>query len=204
VKTWCERWNIKINEGISQAIYFSRRLISLDNLLQLIGREVPFVNNVCYLGITFNKRIIRKQHIEMSVARALSTYIRNYSVFKCEPLTSNIKLMLSKALMGSVMTCLSHMGICDGRSPFEMQRLQNRVLCAVGYLDRCTPVRELHVACKIPYMYDYINKLCRTKTEVILNHANPNVRSTGKGEARHRKYKRLKHGGGQAYDRSAD
>jgi hypothetical protein len=27
---------------------------------------------------------------------------------------------------------------------------------------------------------------------------------TGQGEARHRKYKRLKLGGGQAYDRSSD
>jgi predicted proteasome-type protease len=31
-----------------------------------------------------------------------------------------------------------------------------------------------------------------------------NVRNIGQGEARHRKYKRLKLGGGQAYDRSND
>jgi hypothetical protein len=36
------------------------------------------------------------------------------------------------------------------------------------------------------------------------NHVNPNVRSIGQGEAQHRKYKRLKLGGGQAYDRSRD
>jgi hypothetical protein len=30
------------------------------------------------------------------------------------------------------------------------------------------------------------------------------VRGIGQGEARHRKYKRLKLGGGQAYDRSSD
>jgi hypothetical protein len=40
--------------------------------------------------------------------------------------------------------------------------------------------------------------------EVILNHVNSNVLGTGQGEARHRKYKRLKLGGGQVYDRSAD
>jgi hypothetical protein len=33
---------------------------------------------------------------------------------------------------------------------------------------------------------------------------NPNVRNIGQGEAQHRKYKRLKLGGGQAYDRSSD
>jgi hypothetical protein len=85
----------------------------------------------------------------------------------------------------------------------KLQRLQNRVLRATGNLDRSTPVRDLHLAFKIPYMYDYITKLCRRQAEVILNHENPNVRAIGQGEPRHRKYyKRLKLGGGQAYDRS--
>jgi hypothetical protein len=45
-------------------------------------------------------------------------------------------------------------------------------------------------------MYDYITKLCRTPAEVILNHIHPNVRGSGREEATHRKYKRLKPGGG--------
>jgi hypothetical protein len=40
--------------------------------------------------------------------------------------------------------------------------------------------------------------------EVILNHVNSNVRDIGQGEAMRRKYKRLKLGGGQAYDRAPD
>jgi hypothetical protein len=53
-------------------------------------------------------------------------------------------------------------------------------------------------------VYDYITKLCRQLAEVIQNHENENVRNIGQGEARHRKYKRLKFGDGQAYDRSND
>jgi hypothetical protein len=49
-----------------------------------------------------------------------------------------------------------------------------------------------------------MTKLCRQQAEVILNNGNENVRYTGQGEARQRKYKRLKLGGGQAYDRSSD
>jgi hypothetical protein len=52
-------------------------------------------------------------------------------------------------------------------------------------------------------MYDYITKLCRRQAEVIVNHQNPNVCAIEQGEARHRKYKRLKLGSGQAYDRSS-
>jgi hypothetical protein len=36
------------------------------------------------------------------------------------------------------------------------------------------------------------------------NHENEHVRSIEKSEASHRKYKRFKFGGGQAYDRSSD
>jgi hypothetical protein len=55
-----------------------------------------------------------------------------------------------------------------------------------------------------PYVYDYVTKLCRQQAEVQQNYENELVRSRGQGEARHRKYKRLKLGGGQDYDRSSD
>jgi hypothetical protein len=51
--------------------------------------------------------------------------------------------------------------------------------------------------------HDYITKLCRRQAEVILNHENPNVHAIGQGEPRHRKYKRLNLGSGQAYDCSS-
>jgi hypothetical protein len=60
------------------------------------------------------------------------------------------------------------------------------------------------MALKLPYIYDYITKLCRQQAEVIQNHENENVRNIGQGEPQHRIYKRLKLLGGPAYDRSSD
>jgi hypothetical protein len=54
----------------------------------------------------------------------------------------------------------------------------------------------MHVAFQIPYVYDYVTKTCRHQAEVIQNHENKNVPCVGQGEAGHRKYKRLKLGGG--------
>jgi hypothetical protein len=62
---------------------------------------------------------------------------------------------------------------------------------------------ELHVAFKITYVYSCVNKLCRTQAEVILNHQNLIVHGVGLEEAMHRKYKRFKLGGSQAYYFSA-
>jgi hypothetical protein len=49
------------------------------------------------------------------------------------------------------------------------------------------------------YVYDFtrIRKLCKQQAKVIQHHENIYVRNTGQGEARHRKYKRFKLGGGQ-------
>jgi hypothetical protein len=82
---------------------------------------------------------------------------------------------------------------------------QNKVLRTTGIFPRCTPVRDLHTAFNLPYLYDYsITKLCKQQAEVILNHENEHVQGIGQGETTHRKYKRLKLGGGQAYYRSSD
>jgi hypothetical protein len=74
----------------------------------------------------------------------------------------------------------------------KLQRLQNRVLRTIGNHPRRTPVCDLHMAFQIPYVHDYITKLCRQQAEIIQNHCNKNVRNIGQGEANHRKYKRLK------------
>jgi hypothetical protein len=78
----------------------------------------------------------------------------------------------------------------------KLQRMQN--------VPRCTRVRCLHAAFNLSYAYDYITRLSKKQAEVIQNHENEHVRNLGQGEVRHRKYKRLKLGGGQAYDRSSD
>jgi hypothetical protein len=82
----------------------------------------------------------------------------------------------------------------------KLQRLQNKVLHTIDSFRRCTSVRDMHVAFQIPYIYDYITESCRQQAEVIQNHKSENVHYIGQGEAQHRKYKRLKLGGGHVYN----
>jgi hypothetical protein len=48
------------------------------------------------------------------------------------------------------------------------------------------------------------NKIVRQQAEIVQNHKNKHALGIGQGKARHRKYMRLKLGGGQAYDLSSD
>jgi hypothetical protein len=64
----------------------------------------------------------------------------------------------------------------------KLQRLQNRILRSIGNFPWRTPVRELHKAFSIPYVYDYRTKLSREQAEVIQNHENANVRNIGQAK----------------------
>jgi hypothetical protein len=43
---WCEKWNIKINEAKTRAVYFSKRLKQVETYHTLNGRAISFVNDV--------------------------------------------------------------------------------------------------------------------------------------------------------------
>jgi hypothetical protein len=97
METWCEPWNIKNNEDKTQRIYFPRSREPPEPHFTMNGRNIPFVNIVKYLGVIFDKKVTWRLHIEIIDAKAFRTFIRIYSIFKSEPLCTNIKLILHKA-----------------------------------------------------------------------------------------------------------
>jgi hypothetical protein len=128
-----------------------------------------------------------------------------YSLFKSEPLSANIKVTLYKALISSLITyACPAWELAADTYLLNLQRLQNKILQTTGNLPGCTPVRDLHTAFNLPYVYYYVIKLCTQQAEVIKIHENEHVRGIGQSAARHRKYMILKLGGGQTYDRSSD
>jgi hypothetical protein len=205
METWCERWSIKINEEKTRGIYFSLSHRLHESHLTLNGRNISIVNNVKYVGVIFYKKGTWKLHIEIIKAKPFRTFIGINSLFRSEPLSASIKLTLHKALIRSIMTYACPAWEFAANSHLlKLQRLQNKVLRTIENFPRRTPVRDLHMAFKLPYIYDYITKLLRQRTEVIQNHENANVCNIGQGEPRYRKYKRLKLGSVQACDHSSD
>jgi hypothetical protein len=88
----------------------------------------------------------------MNEVNAFRTFIRAYSLFKRERLRANIKLILHKALIRSVMTyaCLACEFAADSHL-LKSQRSQNKVLHIISKISSYTPFRELHVAFEVPY-----------------------------------------------------
>jgi hypothetical protein len=82
------------------------------------------------------------------VTKALRTFIRIYPILGSERLNVTSELTRFKVLIKSRMTyaCTTW--------EFQMRRLQNRDLHTIGNLPRCTSTNALHLAFKIPYLYD--------------------------------------------------
>jgi hypothetical protein len=104
IETWCERWSIRINEDKSQAIYVSLRFRPLILIRILNGRNIPFVNHVNDLGAIPDNRITWSLHMEMIESKAFGTFVRICFLFKSGRLSANIKRILHKALIRSLMT----------------------------------------------------------------------------------------------------
>jgi hypothetical protein len=106
MNSWCERCNIKINEGKTRAIYFSRWFRVPDGLLQLNVQDIPFVYNVTIL-VSLSTGGWHGNLVERNVAKALGTYVRTYFLFKSRHLSTNINLTLYRTLISSVTTYAS-------------------------------------------------------------------------------------------------
>jgi hypothetical protein len=200
MEEWCENWNIKIKEDKTRAVCFSKRLKRVETYLTLNGWAITFVNYVKYLGVTFDRRMMWRNHIDLIITKALRTFLLIYSLLKREKLSIKSKTTLYKALIRSKLTyACPTWELAAGRHLLKLQRLQNKVFRITGGLPRRTSTRYMHRTFQIPYVYDFITKSCRKQAEVIRNHDNENVRSTGNDEAQHRQHKGHKRGGGQAY-----
>jgi len=73
-----ERWNVKINEDKSQAIYFSYQRTPVVASLILKERQIPFVNHVKYLGVIIDK-MLHVNYIEKRKPPMPYTYILTFT-----------------------------------------------------------------------------------------------------------------------------
>jgi hypothetical protein len=94
-----------------------------DAILPLNGRDIPFLNNITYLGITVDMMMAWRHHIERTVAKAFTTYIRTYSLSRWGRLNTTIKLTPFKLWLGQLRIIPA--------PPGSMQRTFNSWNCSV-------------------------------------------------------------------------
>jgi hypothetical protein len=155
METWCETWNITINEDKTQTIYFSHRRRPVEAHIELKGRKIPFVNEVKHFGAIFDRKVTWRCPTDSIATTAHRTFVRLYFLLKSERLSAKPKLTLYKDMITSKMiyTCPAWEFSWDSHL-LKLQRLQNIVLRTTGNISRRTPTHVLHLAFQIPYVYN--------------------------------------------------
>ena len=70
VERWCLKWRVVMNVGKSALINFTlRRRRTISTTVILNGEPIPVVESVRYLGLTLDKKLTWKEHIEQLVRR---------------------------------------------------------------------------------------------------------------------------------------
>jgi hypothetical protein len=84
----------------------------------------------------------------------------------------------------------------------KLSRMQNKVTVQLVIYQGA---HGFMICLPTSYIHDYRTKLCRQQVQVIQNHETENIRKIGQGEdTQHRKYRKLKLSGSQAYNHSSD
>jgi hypothetical protein len=96
---WCEKWKKKLMRTRLKPSASPK-----DSDLMLKGRAITFVDTVKYLGVTFDKKITWKTHIDWIVTKGWRTFIQIYSLLKRDKLSIKAKMTLYEALIRSKMT----------------------------------------------------------------------------------------------------
>lgn len=161
---YCTKWKIRLNASKTQATFFSRRRCARllpANEVSIQNSSIPWRNELKYLGVTLDKTLTFRQHIDLTVEKTLK-YIgilyplinRQSKLNKCN------KLILFKAVFQSILLYACPVwGNCAQIHIQKLQRVQNKVLKMILNLPTDYPTHHLHTISNIPYVKTQINKI---------------------------------------------
>jgi hypothetical protein len=172
---WRRLWNNMINEDWIQIIrvHSSRGRRPTECHFTSKGWNILFVKGVKYLGAIFDRRSIWSMQVGRTEAKAFRTFTGIYSLFKSERLRANTKQILHKALIKSAMTLPASPGNLRLTPTLWHCRAWKTSSPHHYWLSKAHT--DPRVACgffKIPYVCDFVTKLCRQQAEVLQKYGN--------------------------------
>jgi hypothetical protein len=156
-------WKIKINPTKSQCIYFSKRrsvryLPTTD--LNICGSSIPWSDEVKYLGVLLDKKLLFRNHIQYSIEKTQKMFKIFYSILnRRSKMNVKNKIILYKvALRPILMYCCPIWSKCALTHRNKIQIIQNKFLKTILNLPWYFSTRELHELAKIETIDEFINK----------------------------------------------
>lgn len=178
---YCNTWKIRLNAKKTQATFFTRRksrkwLPSSD--VSVSHSRIEWANIVKYLGVTIDKTLTFKLHIDLTIEKALKYFAILYPLLnRKSKLNISNKLVIYKAIIRSVLlyTC-PVWGDCAVSHISKLQTVQNKCLKVIFNLPRSFPTNMLHKLANMPTIKQQISKINQQFKSKLPTSNNPLIR----------------------------
>lgn len=159
-----QKWKIKINEQKTQAIFFTKRR-SIPYIptsdLSINGCKVKWTKQLKYLGFTFDKSLIYKDHITQTINRVNSLIKVLYPLInRKSQLSIENKLLIFKMIFQPVMSYAAPIFATGAKShTTKLQIAQNKVLKIILNRWKFFSTKALHSLAKVGLIDSVISVL---------------------------------------------
>lgn len=164
IEKYLSVWKIKINSGKTEFIIFSKaqKMHRIKSNFPPVYKGVtfPWKEEVKYLGVTLDAKLMFKSHIERVIKQANANISMLFCLLKKDStLPINLKLLIYKLYVRPVLTYAGTIFLnCAKMHLNRLQILQNKSLRMVLNKEYGTRNTDLHDEAKIPTILEFIKK----------------------------------------------
>jgi hypothetical protein len=178
LEDWFRLWRIDVNPEKSSALLITRRRVVPVGQIQMFGRDIPWKDQVKYLGVILDKRLTFIPHIKHVEAQTKMVASR-LSSLTCRKSKMSIrnKLVLYKSIIRPVMTYASVVwGHASASQLNKLQVIQNRFLRTAFNSPWFVRNNQLHREANLPMLKEFLHEIALRSFEKAKVHENPLVR----------------------------
>lgn len=180
IESWFSYWGMSINAQKSVAVLFTKkRKIEVQNI-SINNNIIEWSNSAKYLGITLDKSLIFKEHIEIKTTQARNA-IKNLMCLmgKSSQLDLKNKLLLYTSTIRPAMTYgAPAWALVSKTNLYKLEVIQNKVLRLITNAPWFVRNTQLRKDLKIPSIMEFIKDKVKKHFEIAEGHINPLIRNS--------------------------
>lgn len=158
-------WKIRVNSAKTQAMVVPYRqgmrmatIGGRTGTIRLQSSIIPWAESVRYLGVTIDKKLSFRQHIEHLSTKTLGLLLSLYPLINRRSRLSvdNKLIVYRQIVLPALMYGSNAWGTCSARNKLVVQRIQNKFLKLIHNLPNRYPTSDLHELDGIPLIEERI------------------------------------------------
>lgn len=182
ISDYSTKWKIKLNDSKTNAAFFTRRRAQKwlpSEGVTIRNSNIPWQNSVKYLGITIDKSVTFKSHIDEISEKALKFFAILYPLLNRKSyLNSANKIRIFRAMIQSILLSACPVwGNCANYHLERLQIIQNKCLKIILNLPPRYATAATHKLAGVPSIKDQIIKINMKFKDKLLTSDNPLIKN---------------------------